>query len=172
MKREMAMESIVEAIEKISQKNMVDYFIAIVPIALSLVAIYISIDSTKKQNKIALLDKRLAIYTDLKMCISNVIVEGKVTTQNVNLFLFKSRDVKFLFDEEFDELCKKIYKSMLELRRTGVKVEEGIRGKNNVSSHEGNVDVEDKLLYKMFEYSKELEEAALPYISFSKSKKH
>ena len=98
------MEKLIIAIEKLSNKTLFDYFVAFAPLVLSIVAIYISIDSTRKQNKIALLEKRIAIYNNLKACLSNVIVEGRMTMQNANIFLVKSRDVKFLFGNEIEKL--------------------------------------------------------------------
>lgn len=164
------MDELISAIEKISDKTWFDYCIAIAPLILSLVAIYISIDSTRKQNKIALLDKRLEIYMNLKECISEVIREGKVTIQNAHIFLIKSQNVKFLFDPKLSELCNEIFKSMIKLRSVGVKVEAGINGSKNVGNHEKNCDDEAILLEKMFEYSKALEEAFSPYIGFKKTK--
>lgn len=164
------MDELILAINNLSNKTWFDYFVAIAPLVLSIVAIYISIDSTRKQNKIALLDKRLAIYTDLKICISNVISEGKVTTQNANMFIFKARDVKFLFDNQLKELCDEIYISMHELRHAGMKDEVGITVSDNAGNNAENCDHEEVLLQKMFEYSKKLEDAFSPYISFKKEK--
>ena len=48
------MEEIVSAIEKLSQKTWVDYLLISVPIAISVVAILISVRISNKQNKIAL----------------------------------------------------------------------------------------------------------------------
>ena len=166
------MHELVKAIENLSNKTVFDYFVGFSPLVLSLVAIYISVDSTRKQNKIALLEKRLLIYTELKMCISKVIAEGKVTTQNANLFIIKARDVKFIFDSKLDELCNEIYKSMLELRYIEKRVEEGINSSYNVGDHIENCDREAILLENMLGYSKQLEEAFYPHISIKKIKKH
>lgn len=164
------MEELIIAIEKLSNKTVLDYFIAFVPLILSIVAIYISIDSTRKQNKIALLDKRIEIYNNLKICLSEVIVEGRVTAQNANMFLVKSRDVKFLFGSEIEKLCNEIYKDMSKLRLIGTKVDAGIKENDKFGNHIENCDNEAMLLDKMIEYSKELEEAFSPYISFKNVK--
>lgn len=55
---EVQMRELIEAIEKLSQKGWVDYLIIIVPILLSVVAVWISLATAHKQNKIALLEKR------------------------------------------------------------------------------------------------------------------
>lgn len=166
------MEELVVAINNLSNKTFVDYLIAFAPIVISIVAICVSISATREQNKISLLEKRLEIYTNLQKCISNVIVEGKSTTQNAKMFIVKARDVKFLFGPEVEELCNEIYKSMLELRCIGIKVETVIDGDKNMGDHVANCDKEVLLLNKMFGYNELLEKAVMPYISFKKAKKH
>ena len=52
------MDELIQAIEKISQKDWVDYLIIIVPIMLSVIAVWISLATAHKQNKIALFDMR------------------------------------------------------------------------------------------------------------------
>lgn len=52
------MEDIVKAIEKLSEKNLSDYLLIIIPILISVVSIYISIRTSNKQNKIALYQLR------------------------------------------------------------------------------------------------------------------
>ena len=52
------MDELIQAIEKISQKDWVDYLIIIVPIMLSVIAVWISLATASKQNKIALFDMR------------------------------------------------------------------------------------------------------------------
>ena len=166
------MDELIIEIQKLSNKTWLDYFIAFAPLLLSAVSIYISVCISRKQNKIALLDKRLTIYIDLKTCIANIIVEGKVTTQNANMFIVKSRDVKFLFNSDLEELCNEIYQSMKELQYIGMKVEAGMNGSNNAGNYIENCDNEAMLLENMLGYSKQLEEAFYPYISIKTIKKH
>ena len=45
------MEDIVKAIEKLAKKDIIDYLLVIVPIAISIVAIVISIATARKQNR-------------------------------------------------------------------------------------------------------------------------
>lgn len=52
------MEDVVKAIEKLAEKNWVDYSLIIVPILISVISIYISIHTANKQNKIALYQLR------------------------------------------------------------------------------------------------------------------
>ncbi len=62
------MEELVKAIEKMSEPNYLDYLAIVMPIALSLVAIIISISTARKQNKIALFQERYAIYQEVLEC--------------------------------------------------------------------------------------------------------
>ena len=80
------------------------------------------------------------------------------------MFMFKSRDVKFLFNDDMEKLCDEIYNSMLKLQRIGVMVEAGINGSENVGNHADNCDEEALLLEKMLEYSEKIEIAFSPYI--------
>jgi len=52
------MEDIVNAIEKLAEKNWVDYFLIIVPIVISIIAIGITVYTARKQNRIALFQLR------------------------------------------------------------------------------------------------------------------
>ena len=52
------MDKVVKAIEKLAEKDIIDYLLVIVPIAISIVAIIISITTSKKQNKISLFERR------------------------------------------------------------------------------------------------------------------
>ena len=60
---EVQMQELIEAIEKLSQKGWVDYLIIIVPIMLSVIAVWISLATAHKQNKIALFEKRYKALT-------------------------------------------------------------------------------------------------------------
>ena len=48
------MDELIHVIEKLSQKDWVDYLLIIIPILVSLVAIVISVATVQKQNRIAL----------------------------------------------------------------------------------------------------------------------
>lgn len=48
------MDELIHVIEKLSQKDWVDYLLIIIPILVSLVAIVISVATAQKQNRIAL----------------------------------------------------------------------------------------------------------------------
>lgn len=64
------MEEIVRAIEKISEKSIVDYFIIVVPIVISVCAIIVSVATARRQNKIAMFELRHRALATLKR-ISN-----------------------------------------------------------------------------------------------------
>ena len=55
------MEELVKAIEKLSEKDAVDYLLIIVPILISLVAIFISVAIAIRQNKIAMFELRYSV---------------------------------------------------------------------------------------------------------------
>ena len=67
---EVKIQELIEAIEKLSQKGWVDYLIVIVPIMLSVIAVFISISTARKQNSIALFDMRYKALTQLEMVIT------------------------------------------------------------------------------------------------------
>ena len=56
---------LVAAIENLSASSGLDYFVALSPILISLVALVFSFISAGSQNKIALFEKRYAVYCDL-----------------------------------------------------------------------------------------------------------
>lgn len=60
------MKELIEAIYSLGQKDVFDYLIATTPIILSLIAIITSIHSVKKQNAIALFEKRYKIISHIK----------------------------------------------------------------------------------------------------------
>lgn len=64
------MEDIVKAIEKLSQQTWVDYLLISVPIAISIVAIIISIAAARKQNRIALFEMRYKALLQIKTILS------------------------------------------------------------------------------------------------------
>ena len=64
------MEDIVKAIEKLAEKDIIDYLLVIVPIAISVVAVVISIATAKKQNKIALFEKRYNCLFQIKTILN------------------------------------------------------------------------------------------------------
>ena len=61
------MEELIKTIEKLSEKNIVDYLFIGVPILISVVAIFISIATARKQNKIALFERRFKCLSQMQM---------------------------------------------------------------------------------------------------------
>lgn len=64
------MEELVKAIEKLAEKDLIDYLLVIVPILVSIVAIFISIATAKKQNKIALFERRYNCLFQIKTVLA------------------------------------------------------------------------------------------------------
>lgn len=63
-------DKIYEAITTLGVRDWFDYFSIIVPLLLSVVAIWISISTARKQNKIALFDKRYAVLAAIKRIVT------------------------------------------------------------------------------------------------------
>lgn len=64
------MEGIIDAIHALKQRDTWDYIAIFAPLILSSVAIWISIRTTKKQNKIALFERRFEIFNILGFLLS------------------------------------------------------------------------------------------------------
>ena len=64
------MEDVVKAIEKLAEKTWMDYALVIVPIIVSMVAIVISIATARKQNRIALFERRHNCLFQIKMILN------------------------------------------------------------------------------------------------------
>lgn len=87
------MEEIVSAIEKLSQKTWVDYLLISVPIAISVVAIVISVRISNKQNKIALFN-----------CRYNAVLQAK-TLMELEKIIYQENSSKLIlaaFDMFFE----------------------------------------------------------------------
>lgn len=64
------MSDLLTALENLPSKTLVDYLIAVVPIALSVVAIWISVSTARKQNKIAMFELRYKCISQIRTIIS------------------------------------------------------------------------------------------------------
>lgn len=110
------MNELVKAIENLSNKTIVDYLLIVIPIIISVIAIIISLNSTNKQNKIALFEIRYAIFKDLKQ-----ILEFDKSTYSCN----KVCDIIGLFDSYFgtniskDNMNDAIIKSITKVELIG-----------------------------------------------------
>lgn len=82
------MEEVVKAIEKLAEKDILDYLLIIAPILVSVVAIIISIATSWKQNKIALYEQRYRCLAQVKRIISfsEMIKENKNPVIVLELF--------------------------------------------------------------------------------------
>ena len=66
----MNIDELTSAVQALSQKGVLDYLQMILPILLSAVAIWISIRTASKQNKIALFEKRMCVLNEIERIIS------------------------------------------------------------------------------------------------------
>ena len=93
------MEDIVNAIEKLAEKTWVDYALIGAPIILSIVAIGITIYVARKQNKIALFEKRYnclyQLYTIGRFSkeIQNIGKESIKSNTNLKRTYFYEKDL-------------------------------------------------------------------------------
>lgn len=84
------MEELVKAIEKLSEKDAVDYLLIIVPILISLVAIFISVAIAIRQNKIAMFELRYRALATIMKVISFGITFNYTNNPRVILESFNS----------------------------------------------------------------------------------
>ena len=64
------LQEISSTLNNINQHDIWDYVTIIAPLVLSAVAVYISIRTTKKQNKIALFEKRYSCFFQIKVILN------------------------------------------------------------------------------------------------------
>ena len=62
----MNIDDLTQAVQALSQKGLLDYLQIILPIVLSAIAIWISIRTASKQNKIALFEKRMSVLNEIE----------------------------------------------------------------------------------------------------------
>lgn len=111
------MEELVKAIEKLAEKDLIDYLLVIVPILVSIVAIFISIATAKKQNKIALFEKK---YNSL-IQIHTIASFANSIKDNNNL---SSKLILVLFDAYWGTDISNI---------SGTETQRAIRAKSQIS---------------------------------------
>lgn len=86
------MEDIVVAIQQLSQKTCLDYLQVWVPILLSLVAVTISICTARKQNRIALFEKRISVLSiaEMLICYAESINDVDVKNHKILFSIYNS----------------------------------------------------------------------------------
>lgn len=126
---EVQMEELIQAVEALSRKTAIDYLIVIVPILVSIVAVLISIGIAKRQNKIALTEKRLAILRDVKLILcfaESIDFFQKDTDENRNDMIEIYSGI-FGMDFSSKEATKisfqEIYRSVNAIERTTIMIE-------------------------------------------------
>lgn len=82
------MDELIHAIEKLSQKDWVDYLLIIIPILVSLVAIVISVATARKQNRIALFKMRYKALMQIKSILRFEKETHNVDSPKAILFIY------------------------------------------------------------------------------------
>lgn len=132
------MEEIVKAIEKLAEKDIIDYLLIIIPIAISLLAVVISLAIAHRQNKIATFDLRYKALTTIKR-ISNFATVFYITDQSdVIIESFNS-----CFSTSLD--CTDEVRSLVASRNELNNLEESVAAVSDILS-----DTDIKILEKTF----------------------
>lgn len=164
---------------------MCDYFINnlnwIIPLSITTVFSVLTIVLTiqnikimKQQEKLQndafcfqLFERRLNVYTDIKIIIANIIADYDVPQKVIPEFLQKTRDVEFLFGKDVQCLCNKLYKTICELHAKQA-VLNCERNKGKVDTDLSNSELE--LMDQISDSSKMLSILVKKYISFENYK--
>ena len=168
---------LIQTIEKLSKQNWVDYLLVIIPILISIFALFISISTERRNFKLQqdsfcfqLYEKRLFIFESIDEILSRVIREAKVNNEDLKSFLVQTRNVKFLFGKDMAEECSDIYEVLNKLNALGKQIDYNIEHKKIASNHSDLCDQESDLLNSITEHKKKLSDIAMQYISFSNYK--
>lgn len=103
------MDELIEAINSVSRNTFIDYLLIILPIVLSFVAICISISVAKKQNQIALLEKRAEAISLLNQIlifsnqIKNIDENNKSGITSICTFFYVNFDEKGLKKDQLND---------------------------------------------------------------------
>ncbi len=98
------MGELIQAINNLSQTSWLDICAVVAPIILSVVAIIISINTARKQNKIALYQERIKYLDELKFFISKIEINEVPLTEK--FFFSQSESSSFFL---FGNLGKNLY---------------------------------------------------------------
>lgn len=145
------MTDLVNAIESLKSRDLFDYISVLLPLALSIFAIIVAVDTSKRQNKIALFEKKYSNYSELLgLCtIWKMFIDQYIRLRSEN---------KKIPNITICSLCLTI--SLLGLYEN----EENINVTDYVKDHKIDRDKIESLLLKLrYKHSMTLEIAALLY---------
>lgn len=140
---------LIAAISALSEKNAFDYIIAIGPILLSVIAIVISICTTRKQNKIALFEKRCCVLDTIRRIIflSKIVVtleESYISTE-------EQRGQQFAISQKSYQMCES-YNSTF-----GTKLNYKDKNSGILSMLESKYNVERELMQAKYLFCPEID---------------
>ncbi len=99
-------------------KPLIDFFIALMPIALAIFGSYIAIQqyrTNRKKLKIELFEKRFAVFDSINKFIGAVVRTQTVDQQQINDFLAGTRGAEFLFSESIKKYVTEIWEKSVDL---------------------------------------------------------
>ena len=171
------MDELIEAINSGSGNSVIDYILIIVPILISIFALVVSVQTTRKQNKLQndefcfqLFERRLQTYDALKSIISRTVTNGKVSNSDLSDFISEKKDVPFLFGTDVCEIYEKIYHTMANIHTLGIQIDHNIKLQRQTDNHERLCDNEADRWDELFALTDELYMNVKKYISFAEYK--
>lgn len=97
------MDNLVQAVEALAKKGILDYLLIIVPIIISFLAIIISVCTARKQNKIALFEKRYEALSQIRTMLSFSESIADLEDMTLTFCLFDGYFGTDLYDKSLDE---------------------------------------------------------------------
>lgn len=93
--------------------------------------------------KLDLFDKRFEIYSEIKQFINSTISDGACKNENLGVFLIKTRDADFLFEQVICDYIRKLYCKGSRLNLIKKKYESALRENDPINKL---IDEEEELL--------------------------
>ncbi|GJM04048.1 MAG: hypothetical protein DHS20C09_00390 [marine bacterium B5-7] len=110
------MDEILFSLEKF--KPLIDFFVALIPIALAILGSYIAIQqyrTNRKKLKIELFDKRYAVFIAINQYLGVVMRDVSVDHSQRSEYLAGTRGAEFLFKKEITEYIDEIWSKSIDL---------------------------------------------------------
>lgn len=106
------------AIESIPTSNYVETFSALLVPVIAIVGTVIAVQQykiNKQRLKHELYDRRMVVFKHIKSYLSEIMRDGKVTSDRVMKFNFDTSEATFLLDDKINDRIKEIYEKSIDL---------------------------------------------------------